>query len=387
MPERPRLTWPLIFVPALLVAACATTRSPSATQTGAVPATATTVPATESASAGCVTRDPVTLQLKWLTQAQFAGYYAADGQGYFDAACLDVTILPGGPDIVPEQVVDSGVAEFGITFLPSLLAAREQGLALVNIAQVFERSATRQISWQDSGITSPADLKGTRSSVWFGGNENELLATLAKAGLNKDTDLELVAQGSDMSLLLNHQVDSSAAMTYNELAQVLETPDENGQLHSLSDLNIIDFNADGTAMLQDGIVVREDWLSEAANQDIARRFLQASFHGWLFCSDHVESCVDYVLAEGPTLRRGHQTWMLNEVNQLIWPAAHGIGQMSPAAFQRTADIAQEYGVIRHPPTAGAYVTDYAEAALSDLVGDTLGVGYVPLSVTVTAGGK
>lgn len=389
MPSLSRIAWPtLVVVPALL-GACAAPAQPTASVVptdNPVPAV-TTVPATEAATAGCATRDAVTLQLKWLTQAQFAGYYAADKEGYFDAACLDVTILPGGPDIVPEQVVASGAADFGITFLPSLLAAREEGLALVNIAQIFERSATRQISWQDSGITKPADLRGTKAAVWFGGNENELLAALAKAGLDKDQDLELVAQGTDMSQLLTRQVDSAAAMTYNELAQVLETPSENGQLHSLSDLNIIDFNAEGTAMLQDGIVVGEDWLADEKNQDIARRFLRASFQGWVFCRDQVEACVDHVLAEGPSLPRGHQTWMLNEVNQLIWPASQGIGQMSPAAFERTAGIAQQYGVIKSAPNTGAYVTDYAAAALADVVGDVTGAGYEPLSVTLTAGGE
>ncbi len=129
----------------------------------------------------------MTLQLKWVAQAQFAGYYAAASEGFYEDECLDVTINPGGPDIVPEQVVAGGQAQLGINFVPSLLSAREQGTNLVNIAQIFERSAMREISWADTGISSPEDLRGKRVAVWFGGNEFELLATLAKYEINKDS--------------------------------------------------------------------------------------------------------------------------------------------------------------------------------------------------------
>ncbi len=282
-------------------------------------------------AAACATKDPVSLQLKWVAQAQFAGYYAAQGEGYYDDECLEITINSGGPDLVPEQVVAGGQADFGINFVPSLLSAREQGTNLVNIAQVFERSAMREISWKDTGIQSPADLKGKKVAVWFGGNEFELLATLAKAGIDKDKDVELIQQPFDMNLLLERQVDAAAAMTYNELAQVLETENPaTGELHKLDELNIIDFNAEGTAMLQDGVFTTEEWLKDAKNQDIAARFLRASFKGWMFCRDNPDKCVDYVLEQGPALPRGHQTWMMNEVNALIWPSTAGIGQMDSA---------------------------------------------------------
>ena len=301
------------------------TRCRAATATEAAGAEAAAAAATE-----CATKDPVTLQLKWVAQAQFAGYYAAQAEGFYDDECLDITINPGGPDIVPEQVVAGGQADFGINFVPSLLSAREQGTNLVNIAQVFERSAMREISWKDIGIAGPADLKGKKVAVWFGGNEFELLATLAKYGIDKDKDVQLIQQPFDMNLLLERQVDAAAAMTYNELAQVLETPDKDGNLYTLDQLNIIDFNQEGTAMLQDGIFATEELLADAKNQDIAERFLRASFKGWMFCRDNVDKCVDYVLEQGPALPRGHQTWMMNEVNKLIWPSTAGIGQMDPA---------------------------------------------------------
>jgi NitT/TauT family transport system substrate-binding protein len=372
----------LVMVLALALSACATPAAPSggdaAAETGGEAA----------AGDGCESVDEVTLQLKWVAQAQFAGFYAAEGEGYYDEECLDVTLASGGPDIVPEQVVAGGQADFGINFVPSLLSAREQGTNLVNIAQVFERSAMREISWVDTGIESPADLAGKRVAVWFGGNEFELLATLAKYGIDKDNDLELVQQPFDMNLLLERQVDAAAAMTYNELAQVLETINpETGELYQLDQLNIIDFNEEGTAMLQDGVFVTEEWLADEANQDIAARFLRASFKGWMFCRDNPDACVDYVLEQGPALPRGHQTWMMNEVNKLIWPSSAGIGQMDPAIFQQTADIALQFGIINEPPTEGAYVTEYAQAALEGIEGDTMGADYQPAEVEITEGGQ
>src|SRR5437764_9104103 len=200
--------------------------------------------------------DKVTLQLKWVTQAQFAGYYAAKAKGFYTAEKLDVTIRPGGPDIVPEQVVAGGGAQFGIDWLPSLLSARDQGAPLTNIAQVFAHSGMRELAFKTSGIKGPADLRGRKVAVWFGGNEFELLATLEKYKIDKNRDVTLVQQPFDMNLLLQKQVDAAAAMTYNELKQVLEAGVK------AEDLVVIDFNREGTAMLEDGIFAKADWLRD-----------------------------------------------------------------------------------------------------------------------------
>ena len=230
----------------------------------------------------------VRLQLKWVTQAQFAGYYAAKAQGFYRAENLDVTIIPGGPDIVPEQVVAGGGAEFGIDWLPSLLSSREQGVPLVNIGQIFAHSGMRQLAFKTSGIKTPADLKGRKVAVWFGGNEFALLATLAKYKLDPQKDLSLVQQPFDMNLLLQKQVDAAAAMTYNEYKQVLDAGVKP------EDLVVIDFNAEGTAMLEDGIFVRADWLRAGKNKETAARFFRASLKGWEFCRDQAAACVDLV---------------------------------------------------------------------------------------------
>jgi NitT/TauT family transport system substrate-binding protein len=303
--------------------------------------------------------DKVTLQLKWVTQAQFAGYYAAKAKGFYTAEKLDVTIRPGGPDVVPEQVVAGGGAQFGIDWLPSLLSARDQGAPLTNIAQVFAYSGMRELAFKTSGIKGPADLRGRRVAVWFGGNEFELLATLEKYKIDRNKDVTLVQQPFDMNLLLGKQVDAAAAMTYNEYKQVLEAgvkPD---------DLVVIDFNKEGTAMLEDGIFVRADWLRDPKNKPIAARFLRASLKGWEACRDKSAECVELVLKESPVLGRDHQTWMMTEINKLVWgpPAPKSpLGKMDPAAFKQTADIALKFGVIKKAADAGAYTHEIWEMA-------------------------
>jgi NitT/TauT family transport system substrate-binding protein len=335
-------------------------------------------------------KDDVTVQLKWVTQAQFAGYYAALEQGFYDEENLDVTIKPGGPDITPEQVVASGGAEFGINWMPSLLATRDKGGDLVNIAQVFARSAMLELTWKDSGITSFAQMQGKKVGVWCCGNEFELLAALRKNGIEPTdkNDVTMVNQPFDMNLFLQRQVDAAAAMTYNELAQVLEQKNpDTGQLYTLDEMNVLSMEDAGTAMLEDGIFVRGDWIAEEANQDIATRFLRATFRGWAYCRDNPEECLQIVLDNGPTLGEGHQRWQLNEINALIWPNENGIGIMDEEDFQRTADIALDLDVISKPASSDAYRTDLAEAAHEGMDEDVNGADWQKEEVEITEGGN
>ena len=333
----------------------------------------------------------VTLQLKWVTQAQFAGYYAAKAKGYYKDENLDVNIKVGGPSITPEQVVLGKQAEFGIDWLPSLLASRDKGQDLVNIAQVFTRSGMTELTWKSSGITTIGQMKGKKVGVWCCGNENELYAALNKNGLDPKKDVTIVNQPFDMNLFLNKQVDAAAAMTYNELAQVLETKNpQTGKLYQPSDLNVIKMDSVGTGMLEDGVFVRGDWIKNKDNQQIAKRFLAASFKGWIYCRDHVAECTQIVLDNGPTLGKGHQTWMMNEINALIWPAPDGIGVMNKKAYEQTASIAQKFGVIKNAPSADAYRTDIAQDAVDELSAagaDVNGGNYTKPPVKVTPKGQ
>ena len=346
--------------------------------------------ATDTGAAQAKEADKVTLQLKWVTQAQFAGYYAAVEQGYYEDENLDVTIKPGGPDIVPEQVVLGGQAEFGINWLDNTLATRDQGGQIVNIAQVFARSGMTEITWKDSNLDQITDLRGKKVGVWLGGNEHKLFAALTKNGIDPQKDTRIVAQPFDMNLFLNREVDAAAAMTYNELAQVLEAENpDTGELYQLDDLNVFLMSELGTGALEDGVFVREDWISDEKNQDVATRFLKASFKGWIYCRDNPDDCVQYVLDAGPTLGEGHQRWMMNEINALIWPNETGIGIMDAEDFANTAKIAKDYKIIKKEATDDAYTTEQAEAAvqaLEDEGVDVKGADWTKPEVEVTPGG-
>ncbi|MGZ9277016.1 MAG: ABC transporter substrate-binding protein [Candidatus Limnocylindrales bacterium] len=332
----------------------------------------------------------VSLQLQWAPQAQFAGYFAAKDQGYFEAAGLDVTILDGGPTVVPQQVGSApGGPEFTISWVPKVLEAREAGSDLVNIAQIFQRSGTLSVSWKESNITKPADFRGKKIGVWDFGNEFEVTAGAKKAGLEQGTDYEKVIQPFDMTLLLSKQIDVAEAMIYNEYAQVLEAPNpETGELYQPTDLNVINWNDEGVAMLQDALFARAAWLAEDGNEDVAQAFLKASFQGWIYCRENADDCIQSTVDAGSQLPAGHQRWMMNEINPLIWPSPNGIGMMDAAQWQQTADVSLSAGVIKAAPPADAYRTDLAEAALAELAdADTKGTSFVKGTVEVTAGGN
>jgi NitT/TauT family transport system substrate-binding protein len=341
---------------------------------------------------------PVRLQLKWVTQAQFAGYYAAQEQGYWEAQCLEVEILPGGPDIGPQQVVASGGAEFGIDWMGSFLSFREQQGNVVNIAQIFQRSGMRELTWADSGLEAIPDLAGKVVGVWGFGNQFPLFAALVKNDIdpNNPDDITIFNQPFDMNAFLNREIDAAAAMTYNEMAQVLEFVGEGDEfpVYTLDDINVIDLNEVGTAMLEDLIFAREDWLAEEGNEDIAVRFLKGAFQGWAYCRDNSEDCVQYVLASGSTLGEGHQRWMMNEINKLVWPSPNGIGIMDPALFDQTAEIALNYEVITQAAEGEgvSYRSDLAQAALDSLAMemadlDVTGEDWEAAEVEITPNGE
>jgi NitT/TauT family transport system substrate-binding protein len=338
---------------------------------------------------------PVRLQLQWVAQSQFAGYYAAVDQGFYKAEGLDVKILEGAVDIVPQQVVASDGAEFGIAWVPKVLASREQGADLVNIAQVFQRSGTLEVSFKDKGIEKVADMKGKRVGTWGFGNEHELFAALRGEKIDPDNkaDVTIVQQPFDMSLLLKDEVDAAEAMTYNEYAQVLEQVNPaTGKLYQPEELNVINFNDVGTAMLQDHIFARESWLKKDGNEDIAVKFIKASLKGWIYARDNATETVDIVLKNGPTLGKGHMTWQLNEINKLIWPSPDGVGILDKKLWDQTVKVALDGKVITKEPTEGAYRTDLAQKALDAIKADmkdadVTGKDWKAATVEITKGGE
>ena len=345
---------------------------------------------TENAGGDCEEVTPVSIQLQWVTQSQFAGYYAANEEGFYAAECLDVTILEGAVEIVPQQVVAAGDAEFGVAWVPKMLASREQGADLVNIGQIFQRSGTLQVAWADAGYETVEDWAGQRVGTWGFGNEWEVFAALRQAGIEPDdpSQVTVVQQPFDMSLLLNREIDLAQAEIYNEYAQLLEaTNPDTGELYQPEDFKVFDYNDVGTAMLQDHVFVQADWLAEEGNEDIAERFLRGTFNGWIFCRDNPDRCVEIVLENGPTLGEGHMKWQMNEINALIWPSPDGIGVMNNDLYNQTVDIAMDFGVIQNPPTGEAVRIDLAQKALEGISGDTIGADFEKADVEVTPGGE
>lgn len=331
--------------------------------------------------------DAVSVALKWLPQAQFAGYYVAADQGFYLEEGLSVTIIPGGSGGDPQDLVAAGTAQFGVTWLGILLEARDQGVPLVNIAQIFQSSGFRYITWADSGIASPSDLRGRTIETWYGGNEVPLLALLDKYGIDSSRDLTLQSQAFDMGAFLNRSVAASAAMSYNELDVVFESivADSLGisldGLLGLSasdyraaeanavpaeQLTIFDVNHENVAMLEDMIFTSQSFLNTEENRDVAARFVRASLRGWEYARDHRSEAVDIVLAQDASgaMSPLHQTLMLDEVIELIWGSGVPLGYLDPTSFQQTADIALQFGVIGSPASSAAYSHQIWEQATS-----------------------
>lgn len=303
---------------------------------------------------------PITLQLKWVPQAQFAGYFVALEKGYYEEEGLDVKIAPGGPDIVPEQQVANGAAQIGVDWVASLLPHIEQGMPLIEIAQIYQKSGLLLISKKDSGINTPADLAGKKIGNWMGGNEFEVLALFDKYKLNPNKDLSFIKQAFTMDQLLAGELDAASAMTYNEYHIVLESgvPE--------SDLSVIDMNDEGVAMLEDNLFANAEWLED--NKEAAAKFLRASIKGWQEAIKDPEGAVDIIMAqadEGSSTRE-HQLIMMKEVAKLVVPEgfdAANIGKIDAAMFQQTADIAHQFGVIEKPIEGkSAYTTEIFEMA-------------------------
>lgn len=349
------------------------------------------------------TMTSVSLQLQWLPQAQFAGYYVALDQGYFeDEGFTDVEILPSGGDIVPQDALLAGEVDFAVAWVPKVLGSLEaSGAELTDIAQVFQDSGTLQVSWADSGIESVADFEGKRIGSWGFGNEWEIFAAMAEEGLDAST-VSIVTQDFSMNALLDRDVDAAQAMTYNEWAQILEVVNpDTGELYQPEDFDVVSYQDTAGAMLQDAIWADTARLeSDPAYADAAVRFLKAVVKGWVFARDNPEEAAQItydaaINAEaafpvGPT----HQLWQMNEVNKLIWTGGE-FGVIDQAAWDQTvagalAAVNQDgLNLITAEPPASAFSNEYIEQALAELQDEGVEVAgtYTPIEVTLTEGGQ
>lgn len=304
--------------------------------------------------------DRVTLQLKWVTQAQFAGYYVAKDKGFYAEEDLDVEINPGGPDIAPPQVIAGGGADVIVDWMPSALASRERGLSIVNIAQPFKSSGMMLTCLKDTGITSPEDFRGRTLGVWFFGNEYPFLSWMSQLGIptdGSDNGVTVLKQGFNVSPLLQRQADCISTMTYNEYWQVIDagfTPD---------DLVVFKYEDQGVATLEDGLYVMEDQLSDPAFVDKMVRFVRASMRGWKYAEENPDEAADIVLENDATgaQTEKHQRRMMGEIAKLT---AGSNGSLAPADYERTVDtlLASESDPVITQRPEGAWthlITDQA----------------------------
>lgn len=353
--------------------------------------------ATDGGDGGDGDLTPVKLQLQWLPQAQFAGYFAAIDQGYFEEEGLDVEIIPSGGDIVPQDALANGDVDFAIAWVPKVLGSIEAGANLTDIAQIFQRSGTLQVSWADSGIESVADFEGKTIGSWGFGNEWEIFAAMAAEGLDSTT-VQIITQDFNMNAFLQGDIDAAQAMTYNEYAQLLETVDpDTGELYQPEDFNVISYQDTVGAMLQDAIWADTERLeSDEEYAETAVAFLKAVVKAWLFARDNPEDAAAITLENGSAWGPSHELWMMNEINKLIWPSPDGIGIIDEAAWQQTVDGAlaavNETGahLITEEPPASAWSNEYIQQALDELEADGVdltGDGFEPIEVELLEGGN
>lgn len=336
---------------------------------------------------------PVTIQLQWVTQAQFAGFYAANELGFYEEEGLAVTLLESDGDIQPAETVAAGDAEFGVTWLPKTLIANEKGGDLVNIAQIFQRSGTVLVSFAETGIESLTDLVHKTVGYWPNGSEFEVYATTFVLGSDpiSGEHLLLVEQPFHLGPLQAGELDAGQALIYNWYGRLLgETNPATGALYQESDFNLVDMNEIGAAMLQDHVIARRDWLAQEGNADIAIAFLSATLRGWIYCRDNADDCVRILLEIDPALGESHQQWQMNEVNKLIWPAPEGIGMVDGDSWDQSVEWLLTFGALEDKPAPGAYREDLVMSALASLAEDGLdvkGEDWQAATVSVRAGGQ
>ena len=319
------------------------------------------------AAAGCLAAsvaanaaDKVTLQLKWVADAQFAGYYVAKDKGYYKDAGLDVTIKPGGPDIAPEQVLAAGGADVIVDWMTAALAAREKGVPLVNIGQIFQREGLELTCLKSSGVKSPEDFKGRTLGVWFYGNEYPFYAWMHKLKIPTEggpDGVKVLKQNFNVDPLLQKQADCISTMTYNEFLQVLDAGIKPEQLV------VFKYSDQGVGVLEDGLYAHGDKLKDPAYAKVLARFLAASIKGWDYAAKHPDEAAQIALDNDTTGAQNlqHQQGMMREVAKLITESKNPTGYLDVGDYHRTVAELKEQKIITKEPE-GAYTHDIYDMA-------------------------
>lgn len=316
----------------------------------ALMASAMSLTAVQAASAA-----DITLQLKWVAQSQFAGYYVAEDKGFYDEEGLDVEIKAGGPDIAPEQVIAGGGADVIVAWMGGALVAREKGVPLVNIAQPYQKSGLQLICPKDGPIQTEADFKGHTLGVWFFGNEYPFFAWMNKLGLSTEggpDGVTVLKQSFDVQPLVQKQADCISVMTYNEYWQAIDAG------FKPEDLVVFNYTEMGNDLLEDGLYVLEDKLADPEFKENMVKFVRASMKGWKYAMENPDEAAEIVMDNGGQ-DENHQKRMMGEVAKLI---GDGTGKLDPAVYERTAKALLDQKIITKEPE-GAYTTEITDAAV------------------------
>jgi len=299
--------------------------------------------------------DKLTLQLKWVAQAQFAGYFVAKEKGFYDEEGLDVTIKPGGPDIAPEQVIAGGGADVIVDWMGGALVAREKGVPLVNIAQPFEKAGMEMVCPADGPVKSESDFKGHTLGVWFYGNEYPFFAWMNKLGLSTDggpDGVTVLKQSFDVQPLIQKQADCISVMTYNEYWQLIDAG------YKPEDLIVFNYSDMGNDLLEDGLYAMEDKLADPAFKANMVKFVRASMKGWKYALENPDEAAGIVMDNGGQ-DENHQKRMMGEVAKLI---GDGSGVLKEDVYERTAKALLDQKIIEKEPT-GAWTHEITDEAL------------------------
>ncbi|RYE50814.1 MAG: ABC transporter substrate-binding protein [Hyphomicrobiales bacterium] len=306
------------------------------------------------AAGSALAAEKVVLQLKWVTQSQFAGYYVAKDKGFYEAEGLDVEIKPGGPDIAPEQVIAGGGADVIVAWAGGALAARDKGVALVNIAQPYAKAGMQLVCPKDGPVKTEADFKGKTLGVWFFGNEYPFYAWMTKLGLSTDGGAEgvnVLKQSFDVQPLIQKQADCISVMTYNEYWQLIDAG------YKPEDLTVFNYAAMGNDLMEDGLYALEDKLKDPAFKEKMVKFVRASMKGWAYAKDNTDEAAGIVMDNGGQ-DENHQKRMMGEVAKLLGDAS---GKLDPALYERTEKALLDQKIIAKKPE-GAFTTEITDAA-------------------------
>ncbi|OAA18974.1 NitT/TauT family transport system substrate-binding protein [Frankia sp. EI5c] len=329
-----------------------------------------------ASSAGSGSTTNVKMVLSWLPGADNVGFLAAKELGYYEDLGLNVSIQAGGPDVNAQQLVGSGAAQFSADAFTNVLTANDAGTELVSLAQLTERSAIRLVSRKEDNITSPDDWKGKKVGIFS--SVNSFYASLAKHGLDQDSDLTLVEQGADMSAFLSGELDMASGYAYNEVGQVIAggVPE--------SDLNVYSYEADDTATLEMQIFGEAGYVKK--NPETAAKFVAGSLKGWAYCRDNAAECAKLAGKYGSVTPVEFMTWSVNEYNKVLWPVAESQGEMGvmhPDKFEATAKILLDNDVIKTAPDVDALIQDDVYQSAVKLLGsdvDLVGASFTPLDI-------